>query len=169
MPSGALKPSKKNTEMDLSHKKILLSIMIGFMLIMLFRGFNEPGSIPEISYSDFLKMVESGSVIRVTLQGSNISGLNAQGVFHTYAPEDPGLMKLLKNNGVKLSAEPVTGDPWYWVIIRWGPMLLMIGVWIYFMRRMQGGRWKPAVLWKKQSKSHVGFTEESHIRRCGGN
>jgi len=125
--------------MNLSHKNIFISIMIGFLLLMLFRGFNEPGSVNSIDYSDFLKMVESNSITQVTLQGSDITGLSTQGAFNTFAPDDPGLMKLLKSKKVKIFAEPKKGDAWYWVIIRWIPMLLMIGVWIFFMRRMQGG------------------------------
>jgi cell division protease FtsH len=125
--------------MNLSHKNILISIVIGIMLVMLFRGYNEPGSVTNINYSDFLKMVESDNVSRVTIQGDNISGLTAKGPFNTFTPEDPGLMKLLKSKGIKIWAKPVSGDSWYRVVLSWVPMLLMIGVWIFFMRRMQGG------------------------------
>ena len=125
--------------MNLSNKKILLPIMIGFMLLMLFRGFNEPGNSASIDYSDFLKMVESGSVTQVTLQGGDITGTTAQGPFHTFAPKDSGLITLLKNKGVKIWAKPENGDSWFRTILSWVPMLLMIGVWIFFMRRMQGG------------------------------
>ena len=113
--------------------------MIGFMLLMLFRGFNEPGKRASIDYSDFLKMVESESVTQVTLQGGDITGTTARGPFHTFAPKDSGLITLLKDKGVKIWAKPENGNGWFREILSWVPMLLMIGVWIFFMRRMQGG------------------------------
>ncbi|MCF8129634.1 MAG: ATP-dependent zinc metalloprotease FtsH [Deltaproteobacteria bacterium] len=125
--------------MNLSHKNIFISIMIGFLLLMLFRGFNEPGSITSIDYSDFLKMVESKSVTQVTLKGNDIKGLSTQGDFNTFAPEDSGLIKLLKSKGITIWVKPEDGKGWFQVILSWVPMLLMIGVWIFFMRRMQGG------------------------------
>jgi len=125
--------------MNLSYKNIFVSIAIGFMLVMLFRGFNEPGSVTDINYSDFLKMVESQNVSQVTIQGDRISGLTAKGPFSTFTPEDPGLISLLKSKGVKISAKPEESAAWYRVLLSWVPMLLMIGVWIFYMRRMQGG------------------------------
>jgi len=125
--------------MNLSHKNIFISIMIGFLLLMLFRGFNEPGSITSIDYSEFLKMVESKSVTQVTLQGNDITGLSTQGEFSTFAPKDSGLIKLLKSKGTRIWVKPEDGKGWFQVLLSWVPMLLMIGVWIFFMRRMQGG------------------------------
>jgi cell division protease FtsH len=114
-------------------------MIIGLMLVMLFRGFNQPGNSVSIGYSDFLSMVESESVSQVTIQGDNISGLSAQGAFNTFAPEDPELIQLLKSKGVKISAKPEKGSSWSRVFLSWVPMLLLVGVWIFFMRRMQGG------------------------------
>ena len=125
--------------MNLSHKKLAFLIIIGFTLVMLFRGFDQPGKSVSIGYSDFLSMVESESVSRVTMQGDNISGLSAQGSFNTFAPEDPELIKLLKSKGVKISAKSENGSSWSRVFLSWVPMLLLVGVWIFFMRRMQGG------------------------------
>jgi cell division protease FtsH len=99
--------------MNLSHKNIFISIMIGFLLLMLFRGFNEPGSINSIDYSDFLKMVESKSVTQVTLQGNDITGLSSQGAFNTFAPKDSGLITLLKSKGVTIWVKPENGNPWF--------------------------------------------------------
>ncbi len=125
--------------MNLSHKNILISMVIGLMLVMLFRGYNEPGSVTDINYSDFLKMVESQNISQVTLQGDSISGLSAKGPFSTFTPEDPGLIQMLRSKGVKIWVKPEDGDSWFRVVLSWVPMLLMIGVWIFFMRRMQGG------------------------------
>lgn len=126
--------------MNLSYKNLAVLIIIGLMLVMLFRVFNQPGNSVSIDYSDFLSMVESASVIQVTIQGDNISGLSAQGPFNTFAPKDPGLIQLLKSKGVKISAKPEKGSSWSRVFLSWVPMLLLVGVWIFFMRRMQGGR-----------------------------
>ena len=121
------------------------------MLVMLFRVFNHPGSSVSIGYSDFLSMVESGSVIQVTIQGDNISGLTAQGPFNTFAPKDPELIKLVKSKGVKISAKPEKGSSWSRVFLSWVPMLLLAGVWIFFMRRMQGGGGNPLSFGKSQA------------------
>ena len=137
--------------MNPSYKKILMSIMIGFMLIMLFRGFNEPASSASIDYSEFLRMVDSESVSKVLMQGDNISGLSAKGPFNTFAPDDPKLMQMLKSKGVNISAKPQEGASWYSVILSWVPMLLMIGVWIFFMRRMQGGNGNPLSFGKSKA------------------
>lgn len=68
--------------MDLSHKKLAVFIIIGSMLVMLFWVFNQPEKSVSIGYSDFLGMVENSSVMQVTIQGNNISGLSAQGPFN---------------------------------------------------------------------------------------
>ena len=125
--------------MNLSYKNLTLLFIIGLMLVMLFRVFNQPRNSVSIDYSDFLSMIESESVIQVTIQGDNISGLTAQGPFHTFAPKDPELIKLIKSKGVKISARPEKGSSWARVFLSWVPMLLLVGVWIFFMRRMQGG------------------------------
>ena len=107
------------------------------MLVMLFRVFNQPGNSVSIGYSDFLSMVESESVMQVTIQGDNISGLTAQGPFNTFAPKDPKRIKLLKSKGAKISAKPEKGPSWSRVFLSWVLMLLLVGVWIFFSRRMQ--------------------------------
>ena len=124
--------------MNLSYRNLAVLVIIGLMLVMLFRVFNQPGNTVSIDYSDFLSMVESESVIQVTIPGDNISGLTAQGPFNRFAPRDPELIKLVKSKGVKISAKPEKGSSWSWVFLSWVPMLLLAGVWIFFMRRMQG-------------------------------
>ena len=137
--------------MNLSYKNLTLLFIIGLMLVMLFRVFNQPRNSVSIDYSDFLSMIESESVIQVTIQGDNISGLTAQGPFHTFAPKDPELIKLIKSKGVKISARPEKGSSWARVFLSWVPMLLLVGVWIFFMRRMQGGGGNPLSFAKSQA------------------
>jgi cell division protease FtsH len=138
--------------LNLSYKNLAVLTISALMLVMLFRGFNQPGNSVSIGYSDFLSMVESKSISQVTIQGDNISGLSAQGPFNTFAPKDPELIKLLKSKGVKISAEPEKGSSWSRVFLSWVPMLLLVGVWIFFMRRMQGGNGNPLSFGKSQAR-----------------
>ncbi len=121
-------------------------------MIMLSQRFKQPGSSAPVSYSDFLRMVESENVIQVAIQGGHISGVSEQGPFMTFAPKDPELIKLLRSKGVKISARPEEDSSWYQVFFSWVPMILLIGVWIFFMRQMQGGGGKVRPL----GKAHTG-------------
>jgi len=122
-------------------------------MVMLFQVFKHPGgSVTSISYSDFLEMVEEGSVVQVTIQGDNISGISAQGPFKTYAPKDPELITLLRSKGVKISAKPEEDSSWFQVFLSWVPMLLLIGVWIFFMRQMQVGGGKALSFGKSRAR-----------------
>ena len=139
--------------MNLSHKNLAILIAIMIMMIMLFRIFKQPerGNI-SVSYSDFLTMVEGGSVMQVTIQGDNISGTSSQGPFKTFAPKDPELIKLLRSKGVKMSARPEEDSSWFHVFLSWVPMLLLIGVWIFFMRQMQVGGGKALSFGKSRAR-----------------
>jgi cell division protease FtsH len=123
------------------------------MMIMLFQIFKQPdrGKLP-ISYSEFLEMVEGGSVLQVTIQGDNISGMASQGPFKTFAPKDPELIQLLRSKGVKISAKPKEDSSWFQVFLSWVPMLLLIGVWIFFMRQMQVGGGKALSFGKSRAR-----------------
>jgi len=121
-------------------------------LIFLSWSFNRSDNDTSIIYSEFLNMVESGKVIQVTIEGDNISGLSAQGVFRTFAPRDSGLLILLKNKGVRISAKSQEVFSWVALFLSWIPMVLLVGVWIFFMRRMQGGGGNPLSLGKSQAK-----------------
>jgi cell division protease FtsH len=123
------------------------------MMIMLFQIFKQPDkSRLTVSYSDFLGMVESGSVTEVTIQGDDISGKSSQGQFKTYAPKDPELIKLLRSKGVRMSAKPEEDSSWFQVFLSWVPMLLLIGVWIFFMRQMQVGGGKALSFGKSRAR-----------------
>ncbi|MCI0483088.1 MAG: ATP-dependent zinc metalloprotease FtsH, partial [candidate division NC10 bacterium] len=84
--------------------------------------------------------VEQGEVAEVELRGSAITGKLKDGTpFQTYAAEDPELIPSLRKQGVIISAKPVEQTPWWSLVLNWLPMLLFIGVWVFFMRQMQGG------------------------------
>jgi len=120
--------------------------IIVFLTIGLYNMFKQPQNIQQsnnISFSEFLNEVDNGRVVQVDIKGNNISGKLANGKnFNTYAPNDPNLVEKLTDKGVGITAAP-TEDKMpslLGVLLSWFPMLLLIGVWIFFMRQMQGGR-----------------------------
>ena len=135
------------------YKNLALWLVISLMMVMLFQIFKQPGKGSlSISYSDFLAMVESGNVTQVTVQGDNISGISSQGPFRTFAPKDPELIGLLRSKGVKIIAKPREDSSWFHVFLSWVPMLLLIGVWIFFMRQMQVGGGKALSFGKSRAR-----------------
>jgi len=135
------------------YKNLALWLVISLMMVMLFQVFRHPNTaISTISYSDFLNMVETGSVSQVTIQGNNITGMSVQGPFKTYAPKDPEMIRLLRSKGVKILAKPIETSSWFQVFLSWVPMLLLIGVWIFFMRQMQSGGGKALSFGKSRAR-----------------
>ena len=136
-------------------RNVALWLVLGLMFLLLFNLFNkQQAKEPEIIFSDFVAAADKGDVTEVTIQGRNIRGKYHNGErFKTYAPEDPDLVKLLREKGVKIAAKPEEGDPWYVVLfVQWFPMLLLIGVWIFFMRQMQVGGGKAMSFGKSRAK-----------------
>ncbi len=123
------------------YKNLALWMVIGLIVILLFQLFQQNQSPRgEIVFSDFLKKVESGEVREVTLKGNNVSGRLSDGSsFRTFTADYPDLVKSLKDKGVKIDVKPPDTNSWLAIILQWVPMLLFIGVWIFFMRQMQGG------------------------------
>ncbi len=128
-------------------KNIALWIFIAFIAFGLFNLFGGPGSNNsksiELTYSQFLDEVDAGSITDVVIKGKDITGKYSDGrSFNTYEPNDPTLVDRLNERGVNISAVPL--DDGYpsllGILISWFPMLLLIGVWIFFMRQMQGGK-----------------------------
>ncbi|HXA95907.1 MAG TPA: ATP-dependent zinc metalloprotease FtsH [Candidatus Dormibacteraeota bacterium] len=123
------------------YKNLALWMVIGLIVILLFQLFQQ-NQTPrgEIFFSDFLKKVESGEVREVTLKGNNVSGRLSDGsTFRTFTADYPDLVKSLKDKGVKIDVKPPDTNSWLAIVLQWVPMLLFIGVWIFFMRQMQGG------------------------------
>src|ERR1700744_3427415 len=126
-------------------KNLALWIVIGLLLVALFNLFqtsSNRGPQSTLAFSDFVTDVNRGQVTDVTIQGSNITGHFTDGrAFTTYSQNDPTLVNKLMDKGVRISAAPSDeGTPsLLGVLLSWFPMLLLIGVWIFFMRQMQGG------------------------------
>lgn len=107
----------------------------------------------QLTYSEFLRQVESGQVSDVTLQGNTIKGRTSDGKpFQFFAPRDNGLIDKLLANKVEVKAEPVEDSPWISLLASWVPMLLLIGVWIFYMRQMQGGAGKAMSFGRSKAK-----------------
>ena len=122
-------------------KNMALWLVIILSMILLFGIFSQSQTgRKELNFSEFLARVEQGEVAEVELRGSAITGKLKDGTpFQTYAAEDPELVPSLRKQGVVISAKPVEQTPWWSLVLNWLPMLLFIGVWVFFMRQMQGG------------------------------
>jgi len=127
------------------YRNIVPWLVIGVLLVFLFYQFQGPAerqTANAISYSQFLAETEAGSVRDVTISGEAITGHFGDGrAFSTFAPNDPDLVQRLDARGVNISATPSLADEgsFFSLLISWFPMLLLVAVYIFFMRQMQGG------------------------------
>jgi cell division protease FtsH len=126
-------------------RNLALWVIIALLLVVLFNLF-QPGSThpasAQVAYSDFLSEVTGGRVRDVVIQGHTVSGQLTNGSsFQTYTPTDPTLVAKLTDKGVRVIAKPEDSDvnPLLHYLLSWFPMLLLIGVWVFFMRQMQSG------------------------------
>ena len=136
-------------------KNIALWLVISLIFILLYHMFNQPRSArEELIFSDFVTAVDKGQVVEVTIQGENIFGSMQGGKnFKTYAPKDVSLVPHLREKGVRIAAKPSEESPWYMtVLVSWFPTLLLIGVWIFFMRQMQAGGGKAMAFGKSRAR-----------------
>ena len=137
------------------YKNLALWLVILMMMAMLYSMFNTQrmGETP-IDYSEFLSRVEAGSVSKVVIQGQEITGTDISGAkFKVYAPSDPDLTKTLKEKKVVISARPPSESPWYIsVLVSWLPFVVLIGIWIFFMRQMQSGGGKALSFGKSRAR-----------------
>ena len=145
--------------MNSNFRNLAIWVVIGLLLMALFNLFQNPGQSRrgnEISYSDFLAGVEAGNVSEVTIAKHRISGAyrDKSSTFTTIAPEDPNLVERLSKKGVKITARPPEEDvpSILGVLVNWFPMLLLIGVWIFFMRQMQSGGGRAMGFGKSKAK-----------------
>ena len=143
-------------------RNVALWLVLGLMILLLFNLLTrQQPKLQDIAFSDFVTAVDKGEVTEVEMEGQNIRGkFHNQERFKSYAPNDPDLVKLLRSKDVKISAKPEAGDPWYVVaFVQWFPVLLLIGVWIFFMRQMQVGGGKAMSFGKSRAKM---LSENTH-------
>ncbi|MFP4062501.1 MAG: ATP-dependent zinc metalloprotease FtsH, partial [Halochromatium sp.] len=123
-------------------KNLILWVVIAIVLMSVFNNFTatQPSS-QTLAYSDFINQVQQGQVKEVTVQGRTIDGVNQNGQrFTTYNPDDDGLVGDLLNNDVEIkAAPPEKPSVLMQILINWFPLFILIGLWIFFMRQMQGG------------------------------
>ena len=126
--------------MNQFYKNLALWLVIGIVLIALFNIFNQPlTSQAEVVFSDFMDQVEQGQVTEVMISGDSISGKYMDGnSFQTTAPpKDPDLIKSLREKSVRIVVVPPEQTSWYMsILISWFPMIILLGIWIFFMRWM---------------------------------
>ena len=132
----------------MNFKNLAMWAIIVVLTIGLYNMFKNPQNIKstnneKIIFSEFLKEVDNGRVVEVQIQGNNIKGVMANGkTFTTYSANYPNLVEKLSESGVSISAVPTDEKmpSLLGVLLSWFPMLLLIAVWIFFMRQMQGGK-----------------------------
>ena len=139
-------------------KNLALWVIIALLLVVLFNLFQGPsmrGPVTNLAFSEFLAETEAGQIVDVTIKGNSITGHYADGrAFSTYTPNDPTLVTRLTEKGVRISAAPTDdGVPsLFGILVSWFPMLLLIGVWIFFMRQMQSGGGKAMGFGKSRAR-----------------
>ncbi|MEZ5648514.1 MAG: ATP-dependent metallopeptidase FtsH/Yme1/Tma family protein, partial [Alphaproteobacteria bacterium] len=144
--------------MNIFGRNIALWIIIALLVLGLFNLFrnpteHEPKSV--LAYSDFTAAVDGKQVRDALIQGNTISGHFTDGrAYSTYAPTDPGLIQQLRNSGVTIKAAPPEEEApsLFAIFLNWAPMLLLIGVWVFFMRQMQGGGGKAMGFGKSRAR-----------------
>jgi len=124
------------------YKNISLWLVIVLMMVMLYNMFNQQqGTQSDLGYSEFLSLVEDGRIQNVVIQGRDLIITDTSGArFNSYAPDDAQLIDILRKSGVAIKAKPPAEASWFMsIVVSWLPMIVLIGVWIFFMRQMQGG------------------------------
>ncbi len=124
----------------------------------------------EINYTQFMAQVEKGLVAGVVIQGQEISGTDVNGLrFKTFAPQDADLINILRSHGVSIRAKPPADSPWYMtILVSWFPMILLIAVWIFFMRQMQAGGGKALSFGKSKARLFSDQSEKATFEDVAG-
>ncbi|MDY0267961.1 ATP-dependent zinc metalloprotease FtsH [Trichloromonas sp.] len=141
--------------MNQFYKNLALWLVISLVMILLFNMMTQKGQEQKpITYTAFLAAVEEGRVREVTVQGSNVEGkYQDDTLFKTFVPDDPALIAQLREKGVEIQARPAEDRSfWFTLMVSWGPILLLIAVWVFFMRQMQSGGGKAMSFGKSKAK-----------------
>ncbi|MFZ5564017.1 MAG: ATP-dependent zinc metalloprotease FtsH [Thermodesulfobacteriota bacterium] len=136
-------------------KNLALWLVIILVMVMLYSMFNQQQKVERtINYTDFLYMVDNGKVKEVVIQGQTLRAVGDTGErFSVYMPEDKDLISILRAKGIAIEAKPPAEPSWFVsALISWLPMILLIGIWIYFMRQMQAGGGKALSFGKSRAR-----------------
>ncbi len=138
------------------YKNLALWLVIGMIMIALFNIFNQPlNSQSDVIFSEFMDQVEGGKISEVTIQGDRVNGKYLDGsFFQTMTPsKDQDLVRILRDKGVRIVVVPPEQTSWYMnILISWFPMILLLGIWIFFMRQMQAGGGKALSFGKSKAR-----------------
>ncbi|MBW1840253.1 MAG: ATP-dependent zinc metalloprotease FtsH [Deltaproteobacteria bacterium] len=137
------------------YKNLALWLVITLMMIMLYNLFNQQQlADTSISYSEFLSMVDGDRITDVVIQGQELFVTDSnRNSFKVYAPQDADMIKILREKGVAINAKPPSESPWYMsILVSWFPMIVLIAVWIFFMRQMQSGGGKAMSFGKSRAR-----------------
>jgi cell division protease FtsH len=145
----------KNKAINPFNKGVFIWLFIILLILFLFNIYHKPRKQFEaVAFSDFAESIIADRVSSVVIQGKNITGVMKDGRdFKTFAPDDPELVKLLRQHKVTIQAKPDDDSGiWQSILVSWFPMLLLIGVWIFFMRQMQAGGGKALAFGKSRAR-----------------
>jgi cell division protease FtsH len=137
------------------YKNLALWLVITLMMIMLYNLFSQQHlSESNLNYSQLLSMVNEDRVAEVLIQGKELYVTDVNRArYKVYAPSDPELISMLRQKKVVINAKPESESPWYMsLLVSWFPMLVLIGVWIFFMRQMQSGGGKALSFGKSRAR-----------------
>jgi len=141
------------------------------MMVMLYNLFNQRQMAEtSISYSEFISMVENEKVSEVVIQGQDLFVTDVNKAhFKVYAPPDSDLIKIMRGKGVSIKAKPPSESPWYMsLLVSWLPMIILIGVWIFFMRQMQSGGGKAMSFGKSRARLMSDTSEKVTFQDVAG-
>lgn len=134
------------------YKNLALWAVIFLMMITLFNAFNK-GVETELDYSVFMEKVENDQILSVIITGRKLMVEDIHNVhFSTYAPEDAALIPTLRAKGINIKVEPPSDSPWLAIIFQWLPFIVLIGIWVFFMRQMQSGGGKAMSFGKSRAR-----------------
>ena len=145
----------KNKAINPFNKGVFIWLFIILLILFLFNIYHKPRKQFEtVAFSDFAESIIADQVSSVVIQGKSITGVMKDGRdFKTFAPDDPELVKLLRQHKVTIQAKPDDDSGiWQSIFVSWFPMLLLIGVWIFFMRQMQAGGGKALAFGKSRAR-----------------
>lgn len=144
------------------YRSLLTGLVLLFLFFTVLKNFDWQSSQgKEIYFSDFLTAVTRDEVMEVNIRGNEISGKLVTGNnFQTQAPFDPTLVDKLQEKNILIKVEEADNNPWYFsLLLQWGPLLLLIGVWIFFMRKMPGGAGKIFNVGKSKARKYEDSTD----------